>query len=68
MVEDDGLSVEDTVYFNVARSGSRAGLTLYVETAFIQDKKNRPRWPRKPVGFSVIAYNVSQNRPIKEPK
>ncbi len=66
-VDDRGISVDYSIYFNVARSGNRAGLTLYVETAFVQDKRERPRWPRKPIRFSVIAYNVLRNKPIREP-
>jgi len=68
-VSDDGNSEKYWIYFKMSRGSKRSGLNLYVESAYVQNKiqQQRPR-PRKPIRFSVIAYNVVAGKPIKEPK
>ena len=48
---------------------SKGRLNLYVQSAYVQDDtpQTRPR-PRKPIRFSVIAYNVAVGKVIRVPK
>ena len=69
LVRDDGTTAEYTVYFTVSRSRAPGRLTLYVQSAYLQDgiPRRRPQ-PRKPIRFSVIAFNVSTGKAIKPPR
>jgi hypothetical protein len=60
---------EYAVYFKLSRAPSKGRLNLYVQSAYVQDDtpQTRPR-PRKPIRFSVIAYNVAVGKVIKVPK
>ena len=60
---------EYDVYFKVARSSKRGSLTLFVQSAYVRDQnhaENRPR--KKPIRFSIIAYNTLMGKGIKQPK
>ena len=61
--------VEYTVYFKLSRAPRKGRLNLYVQSAYVQDDipQRRPK-PRKPIRFSVIAYNVAVGKAIKVPK
>jgi hypothetical protein len=69
LIDAQGARVEYTVYFKLSRAPSKARLNLYVQSAYVQDDvpQRRPR-PRKPIRFSVIAYNVAAGKAIKVPK
>jgi hypothetical protein len=68
-IDGEGKRIEYTVYFKLSRARSKSRLNLYVQSAYVQDQipQSRPR-PRKPIRFSVIAYNVATGRTIKVPK
>jgi hypothetical protein len=61
--------VEYTVYFKLSRAPSKGRLNLYVQSAYVQDDipQTRPK-RRKPIRFSVIAYNVAVGKAIKVPE
>jgi hypothetical protein len=69
LIDARGERVEYTVYFKLSRAPSKGRLNLYVQSAYVQDDtpQTRPR-PRKPIRFSVIAYNVAVGKVIKVPK
>ena len=69
LIDAQGVRVEYTVYFKLSRAPSKGRLNLYVQSAYVQDDipQTRPK-PRKPIRFSVIAYNVAVGKPIKVPK
>jgi hypothetical protein len=67
MVDDQGARVEYDVFFEASKS-SKAGLNLFLQSAYMRDalhKANRPR--RKPIRFFVILFNTLKCRPIKPP-
>ena len=69
IIDESGEAVEYAVYFTVSRSTRRGRLTLYIQSAYVQDGVPRQKpSPRKPIRFSVIAFNVAAGRPIKSPK
>jgi len=69
LIDARGERVEYTVYFKLSRAPSKGRLNLYVQSAYVQDEtpQTRPR-PRKPIRFSVIAYNVAVGKMIKVPQ
>jgi hypothetical protein len=69
LIDAEGEQLEYTVYFKLSRAPSKGRLNLYVQSAYVQDgtPQARPR-PRKPIRFSVIAYNVAVGKVIKVPK
>ena len=69
LIDAQGERVEYAVYFKLSRAPSKGRLNLYVQSAYVQDDtpQTRPR-PRKPIRFSVIAYNVAVGKVIKVPK
>jgi hypothetical protein len=69
VVDEDGVRIDYSIYFKVSRGGpSRAGLVLFVESAYVRENipLRRPR-PRKPIRFSIIAYNTTMGKLINEP-
>lgn len=67
MVDDQGRRVEYDIFFEASKS-SKAGLNLFVQSAYVRDvlhTANRPR--RKPIRFFVILFNTLSCRPIKPP-
>jgi hypothetical protein len=69
LIDAQGKRVEYTVYFKLSRAPSKGRLNLYVQSAYVQDDIPQMRSkPRKPIRFSVIAYNVAVGKPIKVPK
>ena len=69
LIDERDERVEFTVYFKLSRAPSKGRLNLYVQSAYVQDDipRGRPK-PRKPIRFSVIAYNVAVGKAIKVPK
>jgi hypothetical protein len=69
LIDAEGQRLEYTVYFKVSRAPGKGRLNLYVQSAYVQDDtpQGRPR-PRKPIRFSVIAYNVAVGKVIRVPK
>lgn len=67
-VTSQGESAPYHVFFKVSKSAGKAFLILYVSSAYIPDRAPDPRAkPRKPIAFSVIAYNIMTGKPIKQP-
>jgi hypothetical protein len=68
LMMDAGVEVEYSVYFKMSRGSTKGRLTLYVTSAYIQDGVPRAKpHPRKPIRFSVIAFNTANNKAIKRP-
>jgi hypothetical protein len=69
LIDAAGERVEYTVYFKLSRAPGKGRLNLYVQSAYVQDDtpQERPR-PRKPIRFSVVAYNVAVGKVIRVPK
>lgn len=69
LIGAQGERVEYTVYFKLSRAPRKGRLNLYVQSAYVQDDipQTRPK-PRKPIRFSLIAYNVAVGKAIKVPK
>ena len=69
LIDAQDERVEYTVYFKLSRAPSKGRLNLYVQSAYVQDDvPQRLPKPRKPIRFSVIAYNVAAGKAIKVPK
>jgi len=69
LIDAEGERVEYVVYFKLSRAPRKGRLNLHVQSAYAQDDtlQARPR-PRKPIRFSVIAYNVTVGKVIRVPK
>lgn len=69
LVDAQGVTVEYDIFFAVTRASKRGALNLYVQSAYVRDEEhaNRPRTMR-PIGFTIILFNVLNNKPIKVPK
>jgi len=70
LVDEHERRVEYAIFFRMSRRERPRDLKLMVESAYPQDS-NMPRArsrPPRPIRFSVIAYNTSIGRPIKQPK
>jgi hypothetical protein len=61
----EGQRVEYSIFFTVFASGKN-GLTLTVQSAYLRD--GVPVAQRRPIRFSIIAFNVVSGKPIKVPK
>lgn len=68
-IEESGSRVEYAIFFKVSRRGSRAGLTLSVESAYAPDNRVPRRRPHPPksIRFSIIAHHTATGKPIKQP-
>lgn len=56
------------IYFKLSR-GSGQRLNLFVSSAYVPTAESQPSpRERKPIGFGVIAYNISHGLPIKRPR
>jgi hypothetical protein len=69
LIDSQGKRVDYTVYFKLSRAPRKGRLNLFVQSAYVQDgtPQTRPK-PRKPIRFSVIAYNVAIGKAIKVAK
>jgi hypothetical protein len=69
LIDAQDERVEYAVYFKLSRAPSKGRLNLYVQSAYVQDEipRTRPK-RRKPIRFSVIAYNVAMGKLIKVPE
>lgn len=69
LVGEDGQRVEYEVYFEASRSSQRGVLNLYVQSAYVRDAEHKAGQPKKkPIGFSILLFNIQNNKPIKVPK
>jgi hypothetical protein len=69
LIDAQGERVEYTVYFKLSRAPSKGRLNLYVQSAYVQEGiALTPRGRRKPIRFSMVAYNVTVGKAIKAPK
>ncbi len=66
-IDDQGNRSEYTIYFTVTKNGKGGRLKFYVNSAYVQGMISRPK-VRKPVKFSVIAFNTKHNRTIRRQK
>ena len=69
VVNAEGMAQDYEVYFKLSRSSRKGWLTLYVQSAYVRDRKHGTAQPkRRKIGFQVIAYNIMANKKIKADK
>ncbi len=69
LVGEDGQRVEYEVYFEASRSSTKGVLNLFVQSAYVRDDAHKGGQPKKkPIGFSILLFNIQNNKPIKTPK
>lgn len=69
LIDAHGRAEEYTVYFKLSRAPARGRLNLYVQSAYMQNDIPQARAkPRRPIRFSVIAFNVAAGKPIRAPR
>lgn len=62
--DSDGKKYYYCIFFTLSRAGKRAGLNLYVSSAYAKDTQPYKR-KQKPIRFRVLAHNISKNKPVK---
>jgi hypothetical protein len=68
-VDDKGNVVEYEIFFVASRSPRKGVVTLFVQSAYIRDKKHLAGKPRrKSIGLPVILFNILHGKPIKPPQ
>lgn len=66
ILTDENEQVEYEIYFEASKSGKKpARVNLYVQSAYVRDQGREYRKTRRKIRFSIIAYNVLHNKPIK---
>ena len=65
-INQDGKRSEYSVFFTVFRRGTKNGLMLVVQSAYVRYQVPLAR--RRPIRFSIIAFNVISGKPIRIPK
>ncbi len=63
LIDQNGTTVDYDVFFTAAKSSRRGRITLFIQSAFVREKKKLPAG--KPVRFTVILYNTLNNKPIR---
>jgi hypothetical protein len=62
VITDDGNAVDYDVFFTAEKSSKRGRITLFIQSAFVREKKKLPTG--KPIRFAIILYNTLNKRPI----
>lgn len=66
IVNQEGELMDYEIYFDATRSSERGVVNLYVQSAYVRDEAHRGNTPRKkPIGFSIILFNILNNKPIR---
>ena len=69
LVDQRGVKIEYDVFFEASRTQTKALLRLFVQSAYVRDKKHKSNRPhKKPIGFFVILFNTLNQKPIKIPE
>jgi hypothetical protein len=69
LVTNEGERLDYEIYFEASRSPRKGVLNLYVQSAYVRDEAHRGNRPKKkPIGFTVILFNVLNNKPIRIPQ
>lgn len=55
------------VYFTLSHSIKKGYLALWVQSAYIRDRKHQTKGKKKSIGLFVLLFNTQNNRPIKPP-
>lgn len=69
LVTHEGERLDYEIYFEASRSSRKGVVNLYVQSAYVRDEAHRGNRPKnKPISFTVILFNVQNNRPIRIPQ
>jgi hypothetical protein len=69
LVTHEGERLNYEIYFEASRSSRKGVLNLYVQSAYVRDEAHRGNRPKKkPIGFTVILFNVLNNKKIRMPQ
>lgn len=68
VITQEGERLDYEIYFEASRGTSRGVINLYVQSAYVRDAAHRSNTPKKkPIGFTIILFNILNNKPIKMP-
>jgi len=68
ILTDEGERLNYEIYFEASRSSKKGVINLYVQSAYVRDEAHRGNMPKKKkIGFTVILFNILNNKPIKIP-
>lgn len=69
VVTEQGEKLEYEIFFEASRASKKGVVNLYVQSAYVRDEAHRGNRPKKkPINFTVILFNVLNNKPIKIPQ
>lgn len=69
IVNQEGVRLNYEIYFDASRSSKKEVVNLYVQSAYVRDEAHRGNAPKKkPIGFSIILFNILNNKPIRIPQ
>jgi hypothetical protein len=69
VITQEGERLNYEIYFKASRSSKKGVINLYVQSAYIRDAAHRSNTPnKKSIGFTIILFNILNNKPIKIPK
>lgn len=68
VITQKGERLDYEIYFEASRGTNRGVINLYVQSAYVRDAAHRSNTPKKkPIGFTIILFNILNNKPIKIP-
>ena len=68
VVTQEGEHLNYEIYFEASRASKKGVINLYVQSAYVRDTAHRGNAPKKkPIGFTIILFNILNNKPIKIP-
>lgn len=68
VITREGEHLDYEIYFEASRNTKRGAINLYVQSAYVRDAAHRSNTPKKkPIGFTIILFNILNNKPIKIP-
>ncbi len=69
VITQEGEHLDYEIYFEASRSSRKGIINLYVQSAYVRDTAHRGNTPKKkPIGFTIILFNILNNKPIRIPK
>lgn len=68
VINQEGERLDYEIYFEASRSTKKGIINLYVQSAYVRDAAHGNNTPKKkPIGFTIILFNILNNKPIRIP-
>ena len=68
VITQEGERLDYEIYFEASRGSKKGVINLYVQSAYVRDAAHGSNTPKmKPIGFTIILFNILNNKPIRIP-